>query len=86
MEKEVSLIKELYKNIETFVKIDGERLKKLEVKVGAHQSSVFSLLLFAVVMEEVTKDVREGGVKELLNANDLVFFGGSWEKIEKRYA
>ena len=61
----------MYKNIETSVKIDSERSKKFEVKVGVHHRSALSLLLFVVVMGKVTKDVRESGEKELLYANDF---------------
>ena len=34
-------------------------------------------LLFAVVMDEITMNVRKDGVKELLYANDLVLLGDS---------
>ena len=37
-------------------------------------------------MDEVAKDVRGGGVKELLYADDLVLLGGSWENVEGRFA
>ena len=37
-------------------------------------------------MNQITKDVREGGVKELLYANDLTMLGDSWEEVEMRYA
>ena len=51
------------------------------MKVGVHQGSVLSLLLFAIVMNEVTKDVREGVVKELLYADAWYFLeiiGKKW--------
>lgn len=41
------------------------------MKVGVHQGSMLSRLLFAVVMDEVTKDAREGVMKEFLYADDL---------------
>ena len=43
-------------------------------------------LLFVIVMDDITKDVREGGVKELLYADGLVLLGDSWEEVEMRYA
>ena len=33
--------------------------KPFDVKVGVHQESILSPLLFAQVMDEVTKDIRE---------------------------
>ena len=37
-------------------------------------------------MSKITKDVREGGVKELLFADDLVMLGDSLKEVEMRYA
>ena len=33
-------------------------------------------------MNEIRKDVKASGVKELLHADDLVLLGDSWEKVE----
>ena len=66
---------EMYKNITTLVQPNGERQEDFEVKVEVHQGSqglVLSHLLFSIVMDEYTKDAREGGVKELLFADDLL--------------
>ena len=59
--------------------------KKFEVKIGVHQGSVFNPLLFALVMDEVAKNVRESGVKELLYADDLLKLGDSWEEVKIKY-
>ena len=36
-------------------------------------------------MDEVTKDIREGVVKEMLYADDIVLAGDIWEEVESRY-
>ena len=36
-------------------------------------------------MDEVTKDIREGVVKEMLYADDIVLVGDNWEEVESRY-
>ena len=77
MKRKVFAIEEMYKNIKTSVKIDGKRSKKFVVKVRAHQGSVFSPFLFVVVMDKITKDVKEGDVKEFLQSDDLVLLGDS---------
>ena len=46
--------------------------KSFPVKVGVHQGSVLSPLLFIMVMEAITKYTREGLPWELLYADDLV--------------
>ena len=68
------------------MKIDGELSKDFEVKVGVYQGSAVNPHLYAVVMDEVTKDVRERGMKELIYSNDLMILGGSWKGVEIRYA
>ena len=36
-------------------------------------------------MDEVTKDIREGVVKEMLYADDIVLVGGNWKEVESQY-
>ena len=84
-EREVSPITEMYKNITTLMRIDGERSEEFEINVEVHYGSVLSLVLFAIVMDEITHDVREGGVKKLFNAYDLVLLGDSCEEVEMKY-
>ena len=47
-------------------KTNHENSEKFEVKVEVHQGSVLSPLLFVVVMEALTQDVRKGLPLELL--------------------
>ena len=63
LEREIKAIMEMYTNIETSVKVEYARSESFDVKVGVHQGSIVSPLLFALVMDEVTKDIREGVVK-----------------------
>ncbi|XP_030843382.1 E3 ubiquitin-protein ligase MIB2-like [Strongylocentrotus purpuratus] len=51
--------------------------KSVDVKVGDHQSSVLSPLLFIIVMNVIAKDIREGFSLELLYADDLVLMAKS---------
>ena len=54
------------------------------MKVGVHQGSALASLLFEVVMDEITKDVRESGAKELLYDDDSVLLGDRWDEVEMR--
>ena len=85
LERETKAIMDMYTNIETSVKVEYTRLELFDVKVGVHQGSILSPLLFALVMDEVTKDIREGVVKEMLYADDVVLVGDNWEEVESRY-
>ena len=46
--------------------------KAFKVKVGVHQGSVLSPLLFVIVLEALSREFREGLPMELLCADDLV--------------
>ena len=54
------------------------------MKVGVHQGSVLSPLLFACVMEALTQEVREGLPWELLYADDLVLMAESIEELKEK--
>ena len=54
------------------------------VNVGVHKSSVLSPLLFIIVMEAVTHNVREGLPWEILYADDLVLVGKYEKELEKK--
>ena len=51
------------------------------VKVGLHQGSVKSPLLFVIVMEMISKELRAGLPLELLYVNDLILMADSEEII-----
>ena len=85
LEREIKAIMEMYTNIETSVKVEYMRSESFDVKVGVHQGSILSPLLFALVMDEVTKDIREGVVKEMLYADDIALVGDKREEVESRY-
>ena len=59
-------------NIITYLRIDGKRSEEFERKVGVHQGSVLSPLLFAIVMDEIAK--------ELLDADDFLLLGNSGKR------
>ena len=66
----VVVLKSMYDNVMTEVKIIGKLSKAFEVRV--HQSSVLSPLLFIIMLEAVSSDFRKGLPMELLHADDLV--------------
>ena len=62
----------LYENSTSQVRFAGGLSEKFPIKVGVHQGSALSPLLFKLVMEEATKSIRKGDPWELLYADDLV--------------
>ena len=59
----VKAVISLYEGLKTKVKVGSEFSKKLSVAVGVHQGSALSSLLFAIAVNVVTKNAREGLVK-----------------------
>ena len=50
----------LYKGCKTAVSVDGELPSSFSVKVRVHQGSALSQLLFIMVINVLTEDVRDG--------------------------
>ena len=55
-----------------------------EVKVGMHQGSALSPLLFVIVMEAISREFRVALPWELLYADDLVVIAETEEDLIKR--
>jgi len=55
------------------------------VEVGVHQGSVLSPLLFAMVVDVVTKCARKGLMNEILYADDLVLTNESLEELQEKF-
>ena len=70
----------------TVLRPDAGLSKSFEVKVGLHQGSVLSPLLFAAVMDVVSSEARSGLPSELLYADDLVIMAPTMEQLSRRVA
>ena len=81
----MSGVMSLYKGCKTAVSVDGERSSSFSVKVGVHQGIALSPLLFIMVMDVLTEDVRDGSLMELLYADDLVLCGESLNEVVDKY-
>ena len=80
----VNVIKAMYEGATTAVKLKDGESEEFEVKVGVHQGSVLSPLLFIIVLEALSKEFREGLPWELLYADDLALIAESeTELLEK---
>ena len=66
------------------VKVGSEFSEEFYVAVGAHQRSVLSLLLFAIVVDVVTENARIGLLKEVLYADDLILMSEMMEGLKKK--
>jgi len=62
----------IYLGAETVVRTVCGKCRGFEVKVGMHQGSALSPLLFMIVMEAISREFRVALSWELFYADDLV--------------
>ena len=67
------------------VRVNGVQSEDFEVKVGVHQGSVLSPILFVMVLEAISQEFRGGSLWELLYADDLVLIADSVEEVMGKY-
>ena len=58
---------------------------EFEVKLGVHQGSVSSPLVFAIVVDVVTENVRNGLMSEMLYADNLVLTSETTEGLRGKF-
>ena len=81
----VCTVQALYANAKSKVRVNGNFSHELDVKVGVHQGAVLSPLLFTIVMEALSRDVRTGCPWELLYADDLVLAAESIGELKTKF-
>ena len=80
----VSVIKAtyVYEDASTKVRMNGRESRAFNVKVGVHQGSVLSPLLFIIMLEALSREFREGLPMELLYVDDLVLIAETKELLQ----
>ena len=73
----------LYTEACIVVRTDAGLSESFEVKVGLHQGSVLSPLLFAAAMGVVSSEARSGLPSELLYADDLVLMAPTMDQLSR---
>ena len=81
----VQAVMSLYESSRTKVRVGSRTSDEIEVRVGVHQGSVLSPLIFAIVVDVVTEHAREGLLNEILYADDLVQMSESLEDLRERF-
>ena len=80
----VSAVMSMYSGAKTVVTTVYGNSKSFEVKVGMHQGSGLSPLLFVIVMEAISSEYRVALPWELLYADDLAVIAETEEELIKR--
>ena len=77
----IKVIMPMYKNARSLVRVSGKLGEEFEVEVGVHQGSVLSPILFAIVLEILSRGFSAGLPWELLYADDLVIMADSLDEL-----
>jgi hypothetical protein len=80
----VAVIKAMYVDATTMVRINGNMSGGFSIKVGVHQGSVLSPLLFIIVLEALSRKFRGGLPWELLYADDLVLMAETEDLLKEK--
>ncbi|XP_063614581.1 uncharacterized protein LOC134787702 [Penaeus indicus] len=83
-ESYVRLVQDMYRNISTEVRCQAGKSENFELKVGVHQGSALSPLLFAVVTDCLTEEVRRSSPWDIMYADDVVTCTNNRETCEEK--
>src|SRR6267154_2866957 len=81
----VNVMKSMYEGVTMSVKINGVESEGFEIKVGVHQGSALSPILFNIVMQAIADNFKVGLPWELLYADDLVLLAESRAELGRRF-
>ena len=77
-------VQAMYNNTRSRVRVNNTYSDEFGVKVGVHQGSVLSPLLFVIVLEALSHEFRTGTPWELLYADDLVISAETEEGLKMK--
>jgi len=82
--KYVTLIKDMYNNVVTSVRTNDGNTDYFPIKIGLHQGSALSPYLFALVMDEVTRNIQGDIPWCMLFADDVVLVDESQAGVNRK--
>ena len=80
----VEIIKEMYEGAEAMVRNTKGKSESFEIRVGLHQGSALSPLLFIIVIDVITDSTRDPRAWEMLFADDLGIVQDTEGKLQER--
>jgi hypothetical protein len=81
----VTVIRAMYEGVTTAVRMKNGESGSFEVKVGVHQGSVLSPLLFIMVLEALSKEFCVGVPWELFYADDLCLIAETEGELMEKF-
>ena len=82
--KYVTLIKDMYDKVVTSVRTTDGYTNVFPINIVLHQGSALSPYLFALVIDEVTREIQGDILWSMLFANDVVLVDESREGVNRK--
>ncbi|KAK3553469.1 hypothetical protein QTP70_003513 [Hemibagrus guttatus] len=82
-EKYVRVVQDMYERSRTVVRCAVGQTEEFKVEVGLHQGSALSPFLFAIVMDQLSEEVRQESPWTIMFADDIVICSESREQVEE---
>ncbi|KAK3526994.1 hypothetical protein QTP86_006135 [Hemibagrus guttatus] len=82
-EKYVRAVQDMYERSRTVVRCAVGQTEEFKVEVGLHQGSALSPFLFAIVMDQLSEEVRQESPWTMMFADDIVICSESREQVEE---
>ncbi|KAK3557567.1 hypothetical protein QTP70_030497, partial [Hemibagrus guttatus] len=76
-------MKDMYERSRTVVRCAVGQTEEFNVEVGLHQGSALSPFLFAIVMDQLSEEVRQESPWTMMFADDIVICSESREQVEE---
>ncbi|KAK3571218.1 hypothetical protein QTP86_005428 [Hemibagrus guttatus] len=80
-EKYVRVVQDMYERSRTVVRCAVGQTEEFNVEVGLHQGSALSPFLFAMVMDQLSEEVRQESPWTMMIADDIVICSESREQV-----
>ncbi|KAK3532456.1 hypothetical protein QTP86_018454, partial [Hemibagrus guttatus] len=82
-EKYVRVVQDMYERSRTVVRCAVGQTEEFNVEVGLHQGSALSPFLFAIVMDQLSEEVRQESPWTMMFADDIVICSESREQVKE---
>ncbi|KAK3551371.1 hypothetical protein QTP70_016656, partial [Hemibagrus guttatus] len=82
-EKYVRVVQDMYERSRTVVRCAVGQTEEFKVEVGLHQGLALSPFLFAMVMDQLSEEVRQKSPWTMMFADDIVICSESREQVEE---
>ncbi|KAK3556097.1 hypothetical protein QTP70_005246 [Hemibagrus guttatus] len=82
-EKYVRVVQDMYERSRTVVRCAVGQTEEFKVEVGLHQGPALSPFLFAIVMDQLSEEVRQESPWTMMFADDIVICSESREQVEE---